>query len=104
VSPLLIAFFSEVEGYCELPPTLYFDMFVDLFFMVEVVIRFLTAIDDDTSYISSLVLVFKAYVRGQLFVDVISAAPISFAEWSLAPNMTWLIAPNVTILSRAIAN
>jgi len=30
----------------------------------------------------------KIYVRGQLFVDVISACPISYLEYLMAPNLT----------------
>ncbi len=30
VTPLVIAFFTEAEGWCRHPPTLKFDMFVDV--------------------------------------------------------------------------
>jgi CRP-like cAMP-binding protein len=88
VTPMLIAFFSEVEGFCELSPTIEFDLFVDAFFLAEIGVNFLTAVDGLDSYISSLRILAGRYINGQFFVDVISSCPIAWVEFFLSPNMT----------------
>eukprot|EP00961_Rhodomonas_salina_P001666 23230-Rhodomonas_salina.2 len=44
VTPFLVAYYSEEEGFCNHPPTLEFDMLVDIFFLLEIPVHFLTGV------------------------------------------------------------
>jgi len=66
------------------PPTLPFDMFVDLFFLIEVVLTFFTGTTIAGEYSDSLHKVAGRYLKSGAFVfDLITSLPVSFVEFEL---------------------
>ncbi|EKX51683.1 hypothetical protein GUITHDRAFT_134568 [Guillardia theta CCMP2712] len=83
VTPLLIAFFSEQEGFCAHAPTLKFDMAVDLFFITEIFVQFSTGKLLGIEYILERGRVALIYLHHGFVTDVLAGLPISFLEYFL---------------------
>jgi len=66
------------------PPTLHFDMMVDLFFLLEIVLNFFTGVtiageySDDMSKVT-----FRYLMNGGFILDLATSIPVSWVEWSL---------------------
>jgi len=88
VTPLLISFFSEEEGWCRRAPTLKMDMFVDSFFISEIILHFLTGRVHHGQYIFRFNEVVELYLQGTLPVDVITACPVAWLEFALVADQT----------------
>ena len=66
------------------PPTLYFDMFIDVFFLVEIFITFFMGDTIAGEYCDSMSTVASRYLRRGGFVfDLGTSIPVSFVEWTL---------------------
>jgi hypothetical protein len=66
------------------PPTMHFDMFVDLFFLVEIVLTFFTGVTIAGEYSDDMCKVASRYlVHGDVIVDLATSIPVSWIEWSL---------------------
>jgi hypothetical protein len=57
-----------------------FDMFVDCFFIVEIILHFCTGITHYGEYCDDLKVVAVEYVRGALAFDIVTSIPVSFFE------------------------
>jgi hypothetical protein len=66
------------------PPTLHFDMMVDLFFLVEIVLNVFTGVtiageySDDMSKVA-----FRYLINGGFILDLATSIPVSWVEWLL---------------------
>lgn len=86
VNSFVFVFLSDKQGWCQNSPTQEFDMFVDLLFMIEIVVFFLTGYFKEARYISEWRPVALAYTKKSFFIDLAAAFPISWIEYWLAPN------------------
>ncbi|EKX43221.1 hypothetical protein GUITHDRAFT_73391, partial [Guillardia theta CCMP2712] len=89
-TPFIIAFYSEQEGYCQHSSTIELDMLVDIFFMFEIFLNFLTGRVYGGRYLDGYASVAKNYARNGLAVDVMSACPMSWMEYYLVPNNAFI--------------
>lgn len=72
IVPYRLSWDIEPEGAAEV-----FDIFVDVFFAIDIVIAFRTSyLDEDGFYVVSLVKVAKAYLKGWFIIDFCSTVPI----------------------------
>jgi len=88
VTPLLISFFSEEEGWCRQAPTLKMDMFVDTFFIFEIVTHFLTGRLVHGQYVYKFREVCALYLRGTFPIDLVTAVPVAWLEYFLVEDLT----------------
>lgn len=66
------------------PPTMHFDMFVDLFFLLEIVLTFFTGATIAGEYSDDMRKVAYRYLmHGDIVVDLATSIPVSWIEWSL---------------------
>ncbi|EKX37596.1 hypothetical protein GUITHDRAFT_144874 [Guillardia theta CCMP2712] len=65
---------------CVKTPTLYFDVFVDSFFLLEILLNFVTGTFIHNEYVDDLGRVLLSYVQRSLFFDLITSIPASYVE------------------------
>ena len=81
-SAFLVSFLYDVD-ICEIPPpTLYFDMIVDAFFLFEVFVKFFTGRYIAGEYEDDLSRVVQDYFLHGLLFDLVTSFPVSYLELS----------------------
>jgi hypothetical protein len=81
-TPAVVSFYWKA-GLCDAqPPTAYFDLFVDCFFIFDIVITCGTGVHIDGRYEDRFGPVLRAYLRHGLFFDLATSLPVSFIELS----------------------
>ena len=83
--PMIALHWLDLE--CTVIPTLYFDVVVDCFFLVDIVLNFFTGIFHSDDYIDDPKKVARFYLKGMFWFDCITSFPISFVE--LAIKAAW---------------
>ena len=73
VTPPVIAFYWNSHP-CTVPPTLYMDMVVDIFFLIDIVVSFCTGFIRDGKYEDSWPMVAKHYLAHGFLFDVVVMA------------------------------
>ena len=71
---------------CNLPATLAFDTFVDIFFLLDILLTFNTGFikfESGGEYVDNRIEVAKAYLQGSFLFDVVTSFPVSFFELSV---------------------
>eukprot|EP00961_Rhodomonas_salina_P247335 3341902-Rhodomonas_salina.4 len=88
ITPFLIAFYSEQEGYCGHPPTIEIDVFVDSFFVLEILLNFITGKEDEEHgyYLHKISEVSKKYLRSNFAIDIVSALPFAWVQLPRVPR------------------
>ena len=82
ITPLVISFFW-LDPECTFVPTLYFDVILDVFFLLDIVVSFnLGFFDHGGDYIDDRKKVALAYMKGSFLFDLITSFPVSFFELS----------------------
>jgi len=82
VTPLVISFFW-LDPECTFVPTLYFDVILDVFFLLDIVVSFnLGFFDLAGDYVDDRRKVAVAYIKGSFFFDLVTSFPVSFFELS----------------------
>jgi hyperpolarization activated cyclic nucleotide-gated potassium channel 2 len=80
VTPPIISF-SWLDHECSPNPTLYFDVILDIFFLLDIVVAFNTGVKITGDYIDDRKTVAKIYVMsGALLFDLVTSFPVSFFE------------------------
>jgi len=92
-SSFLVGFLWEAE-ICEFPPpTLLFDMFVDIFFLVEIFLQFFIGVYRNGEYCDRMSVVACTYAgRGGLFFDLGTSIPVSWVEYFIMQNCDQILA------------
>ena len=80
VSALLVGFFWNIDLCITTPPTLYIDLVVDIFFLFEIALNFVTGVEIAGEYEDSLQGVAKHYLKNQFLMDLITSIPVSYVE------------------------
>lgn len=82
-TPFSVAFYWSLDA-CQTLPTLYFDVFVDIWFFVDVILNFFTGIYNpgDAAYEDRLSVVAPRYVTsGHFFFDAVTTTPVGLIEY-----------------------
>ena len=79
--PMIALHWLDLE--CTVIPTLYFDVVVDCFFLVDIVLNFFTGIFHSDDYIDDPKKVARFYLKGMFWFDCITSFPISFVELAI---------------------
>jgi hypothetical protein len=83
-SSYYVGFFWQTTLCDWMPPTLHLDMFVDLFFLLEIVLTFVTGVMIAGEYEDDMCKVASRYLlRGGFIIDLATSIPVSWVEWSL---------------------
>lgn len=80
VTPFLIAFFWHWDT-CNMLATLPFDMFIDSFFLAEIVFAFFVGTTVNGQYVDDWKQVAWTYASGMLFFDLFTSIPVSYLEF-----------------------
>jgi hypothetical protein len=83
VTPFLVAFFWNWDT-CNMLATLPFDMFIDSFFLAEILYTFLVGITVNGHYVDDWKQIARTYASGMLFFDLFTSIPVSYLEFSNA--------------------
>lgn len=85
--PFVIAYDVETKGTFE-----YFEVLIDIWFILEIILNFITGYYEKGVLIMDLPMIAKNYLKGYLLLDILSSFPISFitmnddAERSFSPS------------------
>ena len=83
VTPPIISF-SWLDPDCTPNPTLYFDLILDIFFLLDILVAFNTGVKITGDYIDDRKTVAKIYVMsGALLFDLVTSFPVSFFELAM---------------------
>lgn len=80
VVPIVVAFFWDNPDPCWRNPLLPFDMFVDTFFLCEILINFRKGTHVGGIYTQDAKVIAWQYIKGDLPFDVFTSIPVSFLE------------------------
>ena len=83
VTPPVIAFYW-LDDECAPVPTLFFDLLVDTFFLLDIIFSFSVGVVHQGKYIDDWRWVAKNYLTGSFLFDVCTSVPISYLELSVA--------------------
>jgi len=78
-TPPMIALFW-LEDPCTPIPTLWFDVIVDSFFIIDIILSFHTGVYIEGEYIDNRRAVAEEYLKGFFVFDLITSVPVSFIE------------------------
>jgi hypothetical protein len=79
VTAPLVAFYWT-DDTCSISPTLFLDVFIDSFFLVDIFITFKVGIFVGGEYIDNAKAVAQHYVSGALTFDILTSFPVSYFE------------------------
>ena len=74
----------RLDEECTILPTLPFDVVVDCFFLLDILVTLNTGLLINGEYIDDRWAVTKAYLKGMFFFDVTTSFPVSFVELAAA--------------------
>ena len=80
VSAFFVGFLWQADLCIDPPPTLYFDVAVDAFFLLEIVCNFFTGTYVGERYIDDMHDVARRYCLHGLSIDLVTSFPVSFVE------------------------
>ena len=78
-TPFTVAFYWA-QGACDPMPTLPFDMFVDCYFLMDIVMTFFVGIWLEGKYVDEHGVVAWTYAKGSFCFDFLTSFPVSFLE------------------------
>jgi len=78
-TPFTVAFYWA-QGACDAMPTLPFDMFVDCYFLMDIVMTFFVGIWLEGKYVDEHRVVAWTYAKGSFCFDFFTSFPVSFLE------------------------
>ena len=79
VTPVMVSFYWEQEA-CTRMPTLEFDILVDCFFLVDIIVTFFVGVYHEGKYCDDHRFVIMHYLRHGFFFDLFTSFPVSFME------------------------
>ena len=85
VTPAVITF-HWLDPACTAVPTLYPDVFVDCFFLLDIAISFGTGVMEANTYVDDCRQVASIYLRGWFLFDLVTSFPVSFFELAVMAN------------------
>ena len=85
VTPAVITF-HWLDPACTAVPTLYPDVFVDCFFLLDIAISFGTGVMEANTYVDDWRQVASIYLRGWFLFDLVTSFPVSFFELAVMEN------------------
>ena len=78
-TPVVVSFYWH-QAACEKMATLEFDIFVDCFFLLDIVMTFFVGTFFEGKYVDDHVFVAKHYLRNGFMFDIATSFPVSFME------------------------
>jgi hypothetical protein len=79
VTPPMIALYW-LDDPCQAPPTIFFDTALDAFFLLDILMNFLTGMIQAGTYHDDFQTVSHSYLKGYFLFDVVTSIPVSFFE------------------------
>lgn len=72
--------FHWLDEPCVTPPTLEFDVIVDVFFLLDIMVTLGTGVHHGGEYVDDMKAVGKMYLKGWFIFDLLTSFPVSFFE------------------------